>query len=160
MYYTINKPLRYKKEQILFKSIPYKSNEEFEKELFKLKNDNHIINPLFDEYKNIKRDPLLKLKPTYTEDHYNKDYGDIDFYNWLHKQKDPSLAVFAEIVNAPKLTKSIEMFRPNVKSLDTITIDEYIKIKKIGTRKAEWLKQMKKKYGNYILKFLKLSISQ
>ena len=57
------------------------------------------------------------------------------------------------------MAKTIESFRPNVKDLDTITIDEYIKIKKIGSRKAEWLKQLKKKYGNYILKYLNLSIS-
>ena len=63
------------------------------------------------------------------------------------------------LVTAPKLSKSIEKFRPKVKDLDTITIDEYIKIKRLGSRKAEWLKQLKKKYGNYILKYLKLSIS-
>jgi hypothetical protein len=62
-------------------------------------------------------------------------------------------------VNAPKMSKSIEEFRPHVKELDTITIDDYIKIKKWGTRKGEWLKQLKKKYGNYILKFLNLTVS-
>jgi hypothetical protein len=146
MYYTFNRPIQYKKEHIVFKSVPYKSNEEFEKELFQLKNDNHIINPVLYEYKNIRSDTLLQLKPKYTEELFNKkEYGDIDFYNWLRKQKDPSLAVLAEIVHAPKLTKTIEAFRPTVKSLDTITIDEYIKIKKIGVKKAEWLKQLKKK---------------
>jgi hypothetical protein len=158
MYYT---PIKYKKEQIIFKSSPYKSNEEFEKEIFILNNDKHIINPILDEYKNKRIEPLLQIKTKYTEEKLNKkDYGDINFYNWLHKQKDPSLAIFAELVNAPKLTKSIEEFRPKVKNLETITIDEYIKIKKIGSRKAEWLKQLKKKYGNYILKYLNLSISQ
>ena len=141
MYYT---PIKYKKEQILFKNTSYKSNEEFEKE-FIFNTQNPIV-----EYK----------RPEYTEEKINKkEYGDIDFYNWLHKQKDPYLAVFAELVNAPKMAKTIESFRPNVKDLDTITIDEYIKIKKIGSRKAEWLKQLKKKYGNYILKYLNLSIS-
>ena len=160
MYYTPNKPIQYKKEQIIFKSAPYKSNEEFEKELFILNNDTHIVNPILDEYKNKKFEPLLQIKTTYTEEAFNKkEYGDIDFYNWLYKQKNPFLAVFAELVNAPKLTKSIEKFRPKVKDLDTITIDEYIKIKRLGSRKAEWLKQLKKKYGNYILKYLKLSIS-
>ena len=160
MYYTPNKPIQYKKEQIIFKSAPYKSNEEFEKELFILNNDTHIVNPILDEYENKRFEPLLQIKTTYTEEAFNKkEYGDIDFYNWLYKQKNPFLAVFAELVNAPKLTKSIEKFRPKVKDLDTITIDEYIKIKRLGSRKAEWLKQLKKKYGNYILKYLKLSIS-
>ena len=158
MYYTI-KP--FKKEQIIFKNIPYKSNEEFERELFDLKNESHAINPILNEYKNIPVDALFQIKPNYKEELFNKkEYGDIEFYNWLHKQKDPLLAVLAEIVNAPKMNKIVESFRPKVKDLATITIDEYVKIKKIGVRKAEWLKQLKKKYGIYILKFLNLSITQ
>ncbi len=43
--------------------------------------------------------------------------------------------------------------------MKSISINEYCKIKKIGERKKEWLKQLKKKYGNYILKFLLFSIS-
>jgi hypothetical protein len=160
MYYTPNRLIQYKKEKILFKNAPYKSNEEFEKELFILNNDTHIVNPILDEYKNKRIEPLLQIKTKYTEEAFNKkEYGDIDFYNWLYKQKDPFLAVFAELVNAPKMTKSIETFRPKVKGLDTITIDEYIKIKRLGSKKSEWLKNLKKKYGNYILKYLKLSIS-
>jgi uncharacterized Rmd1/YagE family protein len=86
MYYTFNKS--FKKEQIVFKNIPYKSNDEFEKELFNLKNDTHNINPIFNEYKNKHVDPLFQIMPIYKEEFFNKkDYGDIDFYNWLHKQK-------------------------------------------------------------------------
>jgi hypothetical protein len=161
MDYTINTPFQYKKEQIKFKSIAYKSNEEFEKEILELKNEKHMINPILKEYTSIYIEPLFQKKHMYKEETFNKkEYGELDFYNWLKKQKDPSIAVLAEIVNAPKMNKEIEEFRPNVKDLDTITIDDYIKIKKWGSRKSEWLKQMKKKYGNYILKFLKLSITQ
>jgi hypothetical protein len=96
----------------------------------------------------------------YKEDFFDKkEYGELDFYNWLKKQKDTTIAVLAEIVNAPKLNKSIEEFRPKVKELDTITIADYIKIKKLGSRKAEWLKQLKSKYGINILRFLKFSVT-
>jgi len=158
MYYTFNKS--FKKEQIIFKNIHYKTNEEFEKELFDLKNDTHTINPILNEYKNTRSESLFQNMPNYKEELFNKkEYGDIDFYNWLHKQKDPCLAVLAEIVNAPKMNKIVEAFRPKVKDLDTITIDEYVKIKKLGAKKTAWLKQLKKKYGDYILKFLNLSIT-
>ena len=89
-----------------------------------------------------------------------KNYGDIEFLNWLKQQKDPSIAFFAEIIHAPKLKKQIELLRPKIKNMKTITIDKYCKIKKIGERKKEWLKQIKNKYGNYILKFLLFSIAQ
>ena len=158
MDYTLN--TQYKKEDIRFKSKPYKSNEEFEKDLFHLKNEKHMINPLLSEYRPLYIEPLYKLQNRYKEESFDKkEYGEIEFYNWLKKQKDPFIAVLAEIVNAPKLNKSIEEFRPKVKDLDTITIAEYIKIKRLGSRKAEWLKHLKSKYGIHILRFLKLSIS-
>jgi len=150
----------YKKEQIRFKGTSYKSNEDFEKELFYLKNEKHMNNPLLSEYTPRYIEPLYQIKNIYKEELFDKkEYGEIDFYNWLKKQKGPFIAVLAEIVNAPKLNKSVEEFRPGVKDLDTITIAEYIKLKKLGSRKAEWLKQLKSKYGINILRFLKLSVS-
>jgi len=151
---------QYKKEQIKFKGATYKSNEDFEKQLFHLKNEKHINNPLLSEYTPLYIEPLYQIKHVYKEESFDKrEYGEIDFYNWLKKQKGNSIAILAEIVNAPKLNKSIDDFRPKVKDLDTITIAEYIKIKKLGSRKAEWLKQLKSKYGINILRFLKFSIT-
>jgi hypothetical protein len=150
----------YKKEQIKFKNDSYKSNEDFEKELFSLKNEKYINNQFLSEYRPLYIEPLYKIKHLYKEDFFDKkEYGELDFYNWLKKQKDTTIAVLAEIVNAPKLNKSIEEFRPKVKELDTITIADYIKIKKLGSRKAEWLKQLKSKYGINILRFLKFSVT-
>ena len=155
MDYRLN--TQYKKEQIRFKGTSYKSNEDFEKDLFHLKNEKHRINPLLSEYTPLY---LYQLQNMYKEETFDKkEYGELEFYNWLKKQKDPFVAVLAEIVNAPKLNKTIEEFRPKVKDLDTITIADYIKIKRLGSRKAEWLKQLKSKYGIQILRFLKLSIS-
>ena len=158
MDYTLN--TQYKKEHIRFKNNSYKSNEDFEKELFSLKNEKHINNPIITEYTSLYIEPLYKIKHLYKEEFFDKkEYGELDFYNWLKKQKGKSIAILAEIVNAPKLNKLIEEFRPKVKDLDTITIADYIKIKKLGSRKAEWLKQMKTKYGINILRFLKFSVT-
>ena len=106
MYYTLNRPIKYKNEQMIFKSTPYKSNEEFEKELFNLKNDTHINNPVLKEYTQLWVEPLYNIKNMYKEESFDKmEYGEIDFYNWLKKQKDPAVAVLAEIVNAPQMRK-------------------------------------------------------
>jgi hypothetical protein len=140
----------------------YTSNAEFEKELFKLKSSTYNPNPKISisEYTICVTDPQFKQIIKYDEDEYNTNhYGDIEFLNWLKKQKDPSVAFFAEIIHAPKLKKQVESIRPNIKNMKTITIEKYCKIKKIGDRKKEFLKQLKKKYGNYILKFLLFSIS-
>jgi len=97
----------------------------------------------------------LELKPTYQEEEYEpREYGDIGFYNWLSHQNHKCVAILAEIVSAPRLHPEIERLRPEVKYMKTITIDEYRKIKCIGSTKVEWLKQLKKKYGINILRFL------
>jgi hypothetical protein len=97
----------------------------------------------------------LDYKPTYQEEEYRpRDYGDIGFYQWLSHQNHTSVAILAEIVSAPRLKPEIERLRPEVKHMKTITIDEYRKIKCIGSTKVEWLKQLKKKYGINILRFL------
>jgi hypothetical protein len=101
----------------------------------------------------------LQHKPTYQEDeYYARDYGDVDFYKWLSQQNNECVAILAEIISAPKLNPLIERLRPEVKNMKTMTIEEYRKIKCIGSTKVEWLKQLKKKYGLHILRFLRASI--
>jgi len=101
----------------------------------------------------------LEYKPVYQEEeYYTREYGDIGFYKWLNEQNHKCIAILAEIVSAPKLNPVIEKLRPEVKHMKTITIDEYRKIKCIGSTKVEWLKQLKKKYGINILRFLHASL--
>jgi hypothetical protein len=69
------------------------------------------------------------------------------------------VAVFAELINAPKLYYKIEEMRDKLSSVDTMSIQEYKKIKKLGARSVKIIKELKKKYGNMILKFLYLSVS-
>ena len=159
---SFNKHAQFINDKFILKDLQYcKSNEDFEKEIFKLQSNTYKVHlPVF-EYKIHVSDPLFKQVIRYDEDEYNmSQYGDVEFLNWLKHQKDPSIAFFAEIINAPKLKPQIELIRATIKHLKTISINKYCIIKKIGSRKKEWLKQLKKKYGNYILKFLLFSISQ
>jgi hypothetical protein len=72
---------------------------------------------------------MYPINRLYVEDPTNiKYYGDIEFYKWLYMQNDPKLAVFAELVHAPKLNDSIEKMRAKVKDLDTISIDNFKKL--------------------------------
>jgi hypothetical protein len=103
----------------------------------------------------------LDYKPVYQEEEYeSREYGDLGFYQWLRQQNHACVAILAEIVSAPKLHQDIERLRPEVKHMKTITIDEYRKIKCIGSTKVEWLKQLKKKYGINVLRFLCASINK
>jgi hypothetical protein len=158
---SFNKHTQFTHDKFILKDTHHsRSNAEFESELFKLQNITYNIQPRISEYTLHVTDPLFEQIIKYDEDSYNiKNYGDIEFLNWLKEQKDPSIAFFAEIIHAPKLKKQIELLRPKIKNMKTITIDKYCKIKKIGERKKEWLKQLKNKYGNYILKFLLFSIT-
>jgi len=159
---SFNKHTHFINDKFVLKDLHHcKSNSEFEKELFELKNITYKIYPKISEYTIQVSDPLFEKIISYDEDEYNvTHYGDIEFLNWLKKQNDPSIAFFAEIIHAPKLKKQIELIRPTIKHMKTMTINNYCKLKKIGARHKEWLIQLKKKYGNYILKFLLFSISQ
>jgi hypothetical protein len=148
---------KYKLDTFLKKSLDYKSNDDYEKEILKYKEEMYNIEKPILEYKIQYLSKMYPINRLYVEDPTNiKYYGDIEFYKWLYMQNDPKLAVFAELVHAPKLNDSIEKMRAKVKDLDTISIDNFKKIKKLGCRQIEFIKKLKKKYGNYILKFLNL----
>ena len=164
MYYSDNKynPNKsFKTDGYKLESVVYNIPPNVKKEQFLLKNEQHIVK------QNVK-DMLLEynaplfVQPklvSYTEDRYNTiQYGDMEFYNWLKTQSDPSIAILAEIVHSPKLNTTIEKVREKINTIDTISIDEYRKIKCLGSRQVQWLKELKKKYGNHILKFLQYSL--
>ena len=71
-------------------------------------------------------------------------------------QTDPTIGVLAEIINAPKLNNKIEKMRDKVDTLETVSIANFAKHKKIGARQIHFIKKIKDKYGNNILKFLNL----
>lgn len=155
-----NQKHKHKNDKLNYKGYAYKSNNDFENDIFNIKEESlKIVNPILEYKIEFISNPHIEKKLYEEEQHYNKNYGDLDFYEWLSKQTDPKLAVFAELVNAPKLHYKIEEMRDNLSSIGTISIQEYKKIKKLGSRSVKIITELKKKYGNRILKFLYLSVS-
>lgn len=153
-----DKKLNYSTEKLKLKDYQYKSNTDFEQELYNIKEETLYVKPIILEYKiEFASSMHQPTKQVYAEEKFKqRQYGDIEFYEWLYSQKDEKLAVFAEIVNAPKLNSKIEKMREKVASLDTISILNFAKHKKLGDRHVHFIKKLKEKYGNYILKFLNL----
>jgi hypothetical protein len=85
-------------------------------------------------------------------------WADTDFVNWANEQQETLLmAVMAEMKKSPKMKPSIEQLRLQVKDIPLYTIEEYRKKKRLGERSVAFLKEMKKRYGNSLLRILYLT---
>lgn len=85
-------------------------------------------------------------------------WADTDFVNWANEQPETMLmAVMAEMKKSPKMKPSIERLRVQVKDVPLFTIEEYRKKKRLGERSVVFLKEMKKRYGNSLLRILYLT---
>lgn len=99
-------------------------------------------------------------KHLYEKDLFNiKENGDILLNNWIKNQKDPLVIFISEMIPGTTISKDMEHFRFIVKTSQTISIDEYRKKKKIGEESVNYLKKLKEKYGNIILKVLWANIN-
>lgn len=77
---------------------------------------------------------------------------------WIIKQSDPLILFISELYPGIKIKSEIEQMRPLVQTSPTISIDVYRKERKIGEEGVEYLKKLKDKYGNIILKVLWASL--
>lgn len=162
--YNVNK--KYKHDALQLNDVKYNLKKKLTNDVKILKNEQYIAVPkLKNELMNnvlmthalMTHASMIPLK--YKEDNYNTiQYGDTEFYFWLKSQTDPSIGILAEIVNSPKLNITIEKVREHIKDMGTISIESYRKIKCLGSRQVKMLKQLKTKYGENILKFLKYSL--
>jgi hypothetical protein len=83
-----------------------------------------------------------------------KENGDNLLNNWLKTQKDPLVVFLSEFIPNTKISKELEKFKPIIKTTPVISIEEYRKKKKIGEEGVQYLKKLKEKYGNIVLKVL------
>jgi hypothetical protein len=83
-----------------------------------------------------------------------KENGDNLLNNWIKTQKDPIVVFLSEFIPNTKISKELERFKPIIKTTPIISIDEYRKKKKIGEEGVTYLKKLKEKYGNIVLKVL------
>lgn len=166
MYYSDNKynsNKHFKQDEYKLNNTLYNIEPNIKKEQFLLKNEQYIVKDNLKDILFVYNAPIYNVpfnkNINVKEDNYNTlQYGDMEFYNWLKTQTDPSVAILAEIVHSPKLNVTIEKVRQQIKDMNTISIEEYRKIKCLGSRQVQWLKELKKKYGNRILIFLQYSL--
>ena len=82
-------------------------------------------------------------------------WADYEFVQWANQQPATMvIAIMAELKKSPKMKPSIEMLRPKVESVPLCSIELYRKKKRLGERSVAFLKQMKKRYGNSVLRIL------
>ena len=159
MYYNEKQHKRnkkYKEDKIAWYNKEYKPNSEFEHEILTLKDEDYKKQIEVIEYKIQYIAPVLLQKINYQEDYSRRGFEEL--YDWFKSINTVSAAILAEIISAPKLTPSIEKVRPEVKQMKTISIQDYKKIKCLGTTKVNWLKEIKKKYGINVLRLLYVTI--
>lgn len=83
---------------------------------------------------------------------------DYEFLNWANSQKSTMvIAVMAEIKKSSKMKPEIESLRSQVKRIPLMSIEEYRKKKCLGDRSISFIRQMKHKYGNHVLRILYLT---
>jgi len=99
-------------------------------------------------------------KKIFEKDLFNiKEKGDILLNNWIKNQKDPLIIFISEMIPGTIISKDMERFKFMIKTTQTISIEEYRKKKKIGEEGVSYLKKLKEKYGNIILKVLWANIN-
>jgi len=99
-----------------------------------------------DEHKRIKYIPIDKFMI--------EEKGDIVINKWLKNKTDPIVVFLSEFIPNTKISKELQKFKPIVKTTPIISIEEYRKKKKIGEEGVKYLKKLKEKYGNIVLKVL------
>lgn len=136
-----------------------------------IKYDNDTIKPKKDE--NLKRQikeydnyeykndyESYKFKRDKSKDKYIiKEKGDKKLNEWIMKQTEPLIVFISDIIPETKVLPHLEKIRPIIKTTPLMSIEEYRKLKKIGEEGTLYLKRLKEKYGNIILKVLWASVN-
>jgi len=111
-----------------------------------------------EKYK-IKEKGDLNINEFTYEKYKIKEKGDIKLNEWIKKQKDPLIVFISDIIPETKILSHLEKIRPIIKTTPVMSIEEYRKRKKIGEEGVIYLKKLKEKYGNIILKTLWASLN-
>jgi hypothetical protein len=166
-------------DNFLLKENNYKKKTKYDKDIIKPKEDAIVIkqpndkNLLFYDDKTQKQKQLIELTSEYkikekgdikindfTYEKYKiKEKGDIKLNEWIKKQKDPLIVFISDIIPETNILSHLERIRPIIKTTSVMSIEEYRKRKKIGEEGVIYLKKLKEKYGNIILKTLWASLN-
>ncbi len=95
----------------------------------------------------------------YNDKYKIKEKGDNKLNEWIMKQTEPLIVFISDIIPETRVLPHLEKIRPIIKTTPLMSIEEYRKQKKIGEEGTLYLKRLKEKYGNIILKVLWASIN-
>jgi len=151
--------MKYKYELIENKpEKEYIPNKSTKKELLPYRKEKELhLNPRVDRgTSNLRSEQVFDRKQTFEWELFQ--WADSDFVNWANEQPESLLmAVMAEMKKSPKMKPSIEILRSQVKDIPLYSIEEYRQKKRLGERSVTFLKEMKKRYGNSVLRILYLT---
>ena len=145
--------MKYKKETFSMKEKEYIPKKKVEREsIFRKEKDFHRIETL---EKCVLKSPQKVFDRTQTFELEMFQLLDYEFVQWANQQKASMvIAIMSEMKDCPKMKPSIEMLRLKVSSIPLCSIELYRKKKRLGERSVSFLKQMKKRYGNSVLRIL------
>jgi len=85
-------------------------------------------------------------------------WADADFVLWVNEHPPTMvLAVMANMKQSPRLSPELEKLREKVDTVPLFSLEEYAKKKRLGERSVHFLKEMKKRYGDSILRLFYLT---
>jgi hypothetical protein len=85
-------------------------------------------------------------------------WADSDFVHWVNQQPPTMvLAVMAEMKQSPKLSPELETLRQKVKQVPFCSLEDFAKKRRLGERSVFFLKEMKKRYGDSLLRIFYLT---
>jgi len=85
-------------------------------------------------------------------------WADSDFVLWINEQPPTMiLAVMANMKQSPRLSPELETLREKVDTIPLFSLEEYAKKKRLGERSVHFLKELKKRYGDSILRLFYLT---
>lgn len=150
--------MKFKYEHIISKpDTVFKKETQFQKDcivLWKEKEYNKSIHPESTTLSN----PQKVFERNHSFEWELFQWADSDFVSWVNKQQPTMvLAVMAEMKQSPRLQPDLEKLRQKVQEVPLYSMEDYCKKKRLGERSIHFLKEMKKRYGDSILRILYLT---
>jgi acid phosphatase class B len=148
---------KFSKDKFILNEKNYKKMLKYEKEKEERNDKLYIPKPYTQDkiqYDDKQHDNYNFIDTKSKDMYYIREKGDNLLNNWIIKQKEPIIIFLSDFIPGTKVSKTIEQFRPMIKTTPTISIEEYRKIKKLGEESITYLKRMKDKYGIIVLKVL------
>ena len=147
--------MKYDRESFTLQEKEYNPRKKLEKDtLIRKEKEYHKVD-LLERSVSVLKAPQKVFDRTQSFEWDLFQLADYEFVRWANEQPaNMVIAIMAELKKSPKMKPSIEVLRPKVHSIPLCSIEFYRKKKRLGERSVDFLKQMKKRYGNSVLRIL------